>query len=72
MKTGKWTVQDRYGWGWSAYDPDGNPNAIEPLSTAHSVQVYCDARNEGKTHEEAWKLAKEAGGQTKAEWYNTL
>ncbi len=64
----EWTVQDRHGWGWSAYTPEGMPGAITPISSRSSAQVYCDARNAGRDHQTAWNEAKASGGLTREEY----
>ena len=56
-----WTVQQRYGWGWSVYSPDGTPGAIAPVSTAKAAEVYCEQRNAGADHATAWAEALKHG-----------
>lgn len=68
MASGKWERQDRYGWGWSVYGPDGMPGVITPVSTAAGADAYAAARNAGKDHAEAWAACKATGAKTRDEY----
>jgi len=67
-KAPQWKVQDRHGWGWSVYDPDGKPGVIEAVSSRSAAEAYAKARTAGKSHEEAWQAMRDAGGQTRSEY----
>jgi hypothetical protein len=68
MARNQFTVQYRIGWGWSVRDPHGNPGVICPVHSQEAAQTYCDARNAGVDHDEAWKRMRQAGGLIRSEY----